>query len=486
MISLVVAFPKPHFSGMLIVASSGGKKRGSRVTKPFRAHVVASLLAAIWLVLPPSPAPAYVTMVNNGPSANRVDIVFLGDGYLASDLSTTYVNNINSMVSHLFSQDPFGRYSHFFNIHRIDVVSNQRGADVPPQGIYRDTALDASYYYDNVTDRLLYINEYKANTALANGLAGAGFSAEIRLVTVNDTLYGGGGVSYAVYAGGNSSATELATHELGHSFAGLADEYQYSNGTTYSGSEPSQPNVTTDPAGAKWSAWLGYNDPQLGVVGAYEGGLYADHGIYRPSLNSKMRSLGQPFDAISREQIILNIYKYVRPLDSFESNAATLVNPSNVWVDTVDPAVIDVDWSVNGNPVSLDSGGNFCLRNFGYEAGTFSVTARAYDPTDWVRADRSSLEQSVSWTVRLYLPGDANEDDKVSFADYLVMEASFGKSGSWTSGDFNGDGKVSFADYLQLESHFGRRVPEPAGAALLLLAAVGMRRRRFNRPAGSA
>jgi hypothetical protein len=96
------------------------------------------------------------------------------------------------------------------------------------------------------------------------------------------------------------------------------------------------------------------------------------------------------------------------------------------------------------------------------------------------------LEQSVSWTVRLYLPGDANEDDKVSFADYLVMEASFGKSGSWTSGDFNGDGKVSFADYLQLESHFGRRVPEPAGAALLLLAAVGMRRRRFNRPAGSA
>jgi hypothetical protein len=293
-------------------------------------------LAALALALSAPFAPAYVTMVNNGPSANRVDVVFLGDGYLASDLNTTYVNNINSMSSYLFSQAPFERYSHFFNIHRIDVVSNERGADVPPLGIYHDTALDASYYYDGVTDRLLYINEYKANAALATGLAGAGFLAEMKLVTVNDSRYGGGGGNYAVYAGGNSSATEIATHELGHSFAGLADEYQYNNGTIYSGPEPYQPDVTTDPTGAKWAAWLGYVDPDnpsMGSIGAYEGGMYADYGIYRPSQSSKMRTLGKPFDAVGREQIILNIYKYVRPMDSHAPNASQLVDPSGLWVD---------------------------------------------------------------------------------------------------------------------------------------------------------
>ena len=43
---------------------------------------------------------------------------------------------------------------------------------------------------------------------------------------VNASQYGGGGDASSVYAGGNSSATEIALHALGHSFAGLADESQ--------------------------------------------------------------------------------------------------------------------------------------------------------------------------------------------------------------------------------------------------------------------
>ena len=120
-----------------------------------------SFLIALTLLSAPSTVYGTpITMINHGPSSNRVDIVFLGDGYTATDISNgTYVNHINSYVNYMFSpglnQDPFNRYRNYFNVYRIDVVSNQSGADVPQQGISRDTALDATYRFDGVTDRLL-------------------------------------------------------------------------------------------------------------------------------------------------------------------------------------------------------------------------------------------------------------------------------------------------------------------------------------------
>jgi len=361
---------------------------------------------AILLLAWSSWAPAaYQTIINNGPNDNRVNMVFLGDGYTAPQLSTLYPTHINSMLSHFFNEgeDPYPRYKNFFNVHRIDLVSNESGADVPPLNIFRNTALDSTYYFDGSTDRLLYVNEGKANTALNNGLAGSGFTADVKMVTVNDSRYGGGGGTYAVYAGGNSSATEIALHENGHSFNKLADEY--GGPGTYTAAEPVELNVTKNSTGAKWSQWLGYNDPKTGLVGAYQGGRYFDAGIYRPSSNSKMRSLGRPFDPIAREKIILDIYAIIDPLDGWLSNTLPLNNPPELWVDTIDPAIIKLQWSVNGTLVPGASGERFSLNSYG--PGAYTITARAYDPTGfdavngWVRRNQNTLEQSISWAVVL-------------------------------------------------------------------------------------
>ena len=336
-----------------------------------------------------------------GDSANRVDIVFLGDGYTASEIETTYTSHILDYLSYIFDDSaltqPFGRYENFFNIHAIDVVSNESGADNPGTGTVRDTALDASYYWDGVTARLLYVNDAKALAAIDDALHGTNFGAEMPYVLVNDTTYGGGGGVLAVYAAGDRSAREVALHEVGHSFARLADEYG-GIPEVYSGLEPGESNVTTDPAGGKWAEWLGYDDPELGPVGAYEGGKYYDFGIFRPTMDSKMRILGEPFDPIAREAFVLAFYALVDPLDSHDDDFGIRYDVQSLSVDVIDPAVIRVDWTVNSQTF-VDAGETFSFGAYGLGSGEYTVTARAYDPTDWVRGDRSELEQTVTWTV---------------------------------------------------------------------------------------
>lgn len=348
---------------------------------------------------------AYLKLWDNGPSSNRVDIVFLGDGYTAADINTTYNRDINAMLNWMFfgNENPYPRYKNFFNVHRLDIISQERGADIPPNGIFRNTALDASYYFDGVTDRLLYVNEAKANQALINNLPDLSL-AEIRLLTVNDTKYGGGGGNFAVYAGGNMYATDLALHELGHSFNKLADEYYYTDSAiyrNYNGAEPAAINITKSATGNKWSQWLGYVQPGIGVIGAYEGAGFYQRGLFRPSMNSKMRSLGQPFDAVSREKIILDIYDLVNPLDSWLDNTTTLFNPQQLWVKPIDPNVINVNWYVNDVLVTDAKNQSFNLANYVFDSGLYKVTAKAFDPTDWVRVKRDRLEQSITWNVEV-------------------------------------------------------------------------------------
>ncbi len=155
--------------------------------------------------------PAFTTIVNNGPSANRIDMVFVGDGYTTGDLQAgTYGNHIKTLLDYLFvpgqnvggNQDPFTRYAKYFNVHRIDVVSAESGVTIPQNNITRNTALKSTYRFDGQTDRLLYVDDTITNNLVTQELTGAGFQPEMRFAVTNSTVYGGGGGQWAVYAGG--------------------------------------------------------------------------------------------------------------------------------------------------------------------------------------------------------------------------------------------------------------------------------------------
>ncbi len=359
----------------------------------------------------------YNTIISNGASSNRVDMIFIGDGYQIGEINSTYTTHINNTLGHFFASAPLSRYSSFFNVHRVNVISNESGADKPLDGIYVDTALNASYSWGGSVERCLYFDTGLANAAVASALAGTGIDTNdgMLLGTVNDSQYGGCGGQWGVYAGANSAANEIALHEIGHSFANLADEYFYTN-DHYSGPEPSQWNVTADPNSGKWDRWLGYDDPDsdIGPIGYYEGGRYNATGIWRPSDNSKMRALNRPFDAVGREKFINDIYLEVDPLDDWLDLGATgYVDPPELWVDTVDADVINVEWFVDGLSLGV-LGETLNLNGLGLGIGEYTITARAYDSIldhaftgdslDWWRLDADLLQQFVSWNIVVSIP----------------------------------------------------------------------------------
>lgn len=362
------------------------------------------------------------TVISNGDSSNRVDMIIVGDGYTASQINTNFVDHVNGTINHFFNSSlssPLNRYEKFFNVHRVNVISNQSGADKPDDGVFVDTALDASYSWGGNVERCLYFNTGKANSAVSSALAGSGIDTDdgMLLGTVNDSKYGGCGGQWGVYAGANSSAYEIAIHEIGHSFAQLADEY-WINGTEWTGGEFSQWNVTNDPNSGKWDRWVGYTDPDsdIGTIDYYEGGRYNQLGVWRPSGNSKMRSLNRPFDAISREKLIHDIYEEVDPLDNWIQLTSGEITDA-LWVQSVDASVIQVEWFLDGESLGV-LGENLDLNTLGLETGEYQVSALAYDEIldhafsgnslDWWRLDPGELQQTVQWTVNFVAVPEPN------------------------------------------------------------------------------
>jgi hypothetical protein len=148
-----------------------------------------------------------------------------------------------------------------------------------------------------------------------------------------------------------------------------------------------------------------------------------------------------------------------------------------------------------GQPVSLD---NFGLgstfdRRWGYVG---NAVLSANWPSDgsklYFTADKNAFFgqtltiYEATWNV--YADGDANLDDEVNFADFLILSENFGEAGAWRDGDFNGDGTVGFPDFLALSANFGgggnasaASIPEPNAASIALLgllAMIGFRKRR--------
>ncbi len=339
---------------------------------------------------------------NHGPPANRVNYVILGDGYDATTINTTLVEHVNYALDRHFnheSGEPYGRYRNFVNICVMKVVSQNNGIGNGP----------TPFGGGNGGDRLADVDNGLV-TAYLNANTPEGMVWDWRAVVLNQGLWENTGSALMLWSGANDEAPGAALHEGGHGFHGLADEYCASGtgancgpeGGTATSGERQEVNSTGNPTttGGKWDHWLGHtqvglkvpNQGGTGIQSVFEGSRYTDDGQYRPTSNSMMNSLfgrrqnGQlvynvntSFNDVSREQIVFSIWRAVRPVDSTNPPAGAVNAPATLTVNVVDPAVISIDWSIDGVVRAEKAGGVLNIAAANLPAGTHTITARAYD-----------------------------------------------------------------------------------------------------------
>ena len=253
-------------------------------------------------------------IIDKGPDSERWNLVIIGDGYRESEL-TEYHTDVDNFVSTLLATAPFDELISAINVHRIEVVSDDSGADNPnvTPAVTADTFFDAKFW-DGDWSRVLTIN-----TTLARSVVIGLVPAMHQIVCiVNTGTYGGSGAinEHVATCSTNSASALVAIHEMGHSAFGLADEYAGS--TPLVNEEPPFPNVTLniDRGTMKWRDLIldetpiptlrnqgcgtptDVNPATLdadGPVGAYEGGNHSKCNIYRPVLSCKMAANSSPF-----------------------------------------------------------------------------------------------------------------------------------------------------------------------------------------------
>lgn len=358
---------------------------------------------------PQPPPSAIIKQVDNGPDSNRICIVLEGDGYTNTEMAR-FESHAMLQMNGFFAITPFSVYRNYFNVYRLETPSVDSGVDNDPtNGIARNTALGL-YYWCSGIERLLC-----ADTGTCWTMAGFAPKADTVMVLANSTMYGGAGyTNLATAAGNRTDSDELVLHEAGHSFGLLTDEYWGT--TTYSGGEWS-PSPSLDDRNisiyqqaaqvtnkTKWWQWMGQSDPTGGTIGTYEGGgTNYQYGVWRPTNRSAMRYLGDPFNNISTEAIILNIYNRVKPVDSYTTTVGAKNCGDTLTVVTQQPVGFDLDvyWLVDGVTQTAQNGvRSLLISDLGF-SGSHTLICRVIDNNpaiiDQYYKDRLCT-QNITWT----------------------------------------------------------------------------------------
>ena len=205
----------------------------------------------------PDPRDKVITILENGHPHDKVDLVFIGEGYTA-DKEKKFLADAERMMSVLFKSEPFKTHKQRFNVRCVFRPSAESGVDQPTKGIFRNSAVSAAF---NALDlpRYLLIDDNKAMRDIASG---APYDAVI--VIADCERYGGGGIynDYTMTTVDNERSENVFMHEFGHAFGNLADEY-FTSTVSYNefyppGIEPHEPNITAllDPQNIKWGHLL--------------------------------------------------------------------------------------------------------------------------------------------------------------------------------------------------------------------------------------
>jgi hypothetical protein len=352
---------------------------------------------------------------NHGPPSNRLNYVIVGDGYSESELQAggKLDQHMEAMLTKRFSDpvgQPYLRYRKFINICVLRF---------PSSPICGSSEFGCC---GNDSSRLANCDNQAVNNAIDDSVPPS-FEVDWRSVVLNGSSWWNSGGVLMMFSGGNQDAGGAALHEGGHGHNFISDEYGNCELGRVSGEASYGVNVslTDNMTGGKWDGWLGYSQqPGTGMQD-----FFACDGnqTWRPSDNSMMNSLfgddpDTSYNPVSREKIIMDIWRVVKtPYDSVDPAEGAVTNPAALTVNVIDPEVINVDWSVDGNVVAMAGGPTYAIAGANLAPGTHLVKARAYDNAGkdlvrqvpgttfnrqyWGSGEMGHSDKTVTWSVTI-------------------------------------------------------------------------------------
>ena len=343
-----------------------------------------------------------------GPvQSNRLNLVIVGDGFTAAEQQKLREAAVKfSQI--FFTSKEIGTHREGWSLHVLDAVSVQSGADDPSTNTSVDTLFDGNFGCAGI-DRLYCVNDSKVFSYVLQHYPQFDFV----LVVGNSTKYGGAGGRLSTYTL-HDSAVDVAIHELGHTFARLADEY-VDDATAHlylpGYCENCYANITqlTDLTQVKWRHW--FSDPakvptqpgQTGV-GLFEGGYYSSKGFYRPKDNSFMLALGQPIGEVNGEAWVNQLYQNIGMYHSRQPQQQQVVqargqNQQFSFALSVGSAQQKVQWYLNGQamPQFENKTDISCCQD---QQQNYQITAVITDISGLIKAP-ALVSKEVQWNVQI-------------------------------------------------------------------------------------
>jgi len=352
------------------------------------------------------------TLQYRGASDKFINIVILGDGFTATEQSL-FMGKAQNLTNYIFTQAPWSNYKDYFNVFAIKVISNESGvkhantATDCPIGVgfaipvsNPDNYFGSQFDYYGIHRLVVPTN----NTRIANVLSNNFPNYDLVLMLANSPYYGGSGGLCATSTLAPESF-EVSTHETGHSFANLGDEYVYID-SFYFGERPNMTHES-DPTLIKWKNWLN-SDESIGIFGYSSSNQW-----YKPSSNHcKMEALGLPYCAVCRQSIIEKIHVSVNPIVHFTPTETTITSTNPILDFGLTelmkpiPNSLKITWQLDASVFENDSE-TFQIDQNTLTEGIHSLTASVVDTTDYVRVDNHATTHihSVIWTINRTILG---------------------------------------------------------------------------------
>ncbi len=371
------------------------------------------------------------TIQFTGDINNRINLVILGDGYQSHELPQ-YIIDANKFTNTFFSNSPYLEYQQFFNVIAIKVPSNESGASHP--GTATDVTepehpiIEVDNYFGSTFDNfdihrlLVPVKTTVITTVLANNFP----SYDQVVILVNTPYYGGSGGEFAT-ATSDPASSDVAIHEIGHSFTGLKDEYWAGDIYAEEGINMTQ---ETNPMLVKWNNWN--NDNGVGIYQHCCGETSASW--YKPHENCKMQVLGVPFCSVCIEGTIERIHSLTNPIVSYtpsEFNISAQTSSLEFELEMVEPVpnTFKKRWLLN----NVETGSNTNTIQIAKNeliVGVNTLSAIVEDTSELLRVDgHENLHvHNVSWSIT-NSSNVVNVTETICQGDSIYLQGAFQKEG---------------------------------------------------------